>query len=773
MWRKQLTLLLFLVFMMTDPIPFQAQAMPNPTSFYGDVKRIVLDNGLVILLKPARKANTVSIYLAVKSGSADESRWQGSGLSHFVEHMFFKGTQTRDKGTIEKQVREMGGYINAYTSHDTTVFYLSVLSNHLEGAIDLMYDAAFHPTFDAGELDKEREVILSEMRMNEDRLSRKALVTLWELTFRKHPYRHPVIGYPALFKKVTREDLAAFFKQYYTPNNMVFSVVGDMDPAAAEQLIRERFGKEARGVGPDASHGKEPHQSSPRRSVIYKPAQHARLMIGFPSVPLTHPDSGTLDLLAQILGEDASSRLHQIIKEEEQRVLEIGAFNSTLVEGGLIAVDALLVPDQVALARESILREFQRIQKKGVTAEELGRAKQQTLGDYYHHWETHSAMAHDLVANEVYTGDYRYSEHYVEQIKAVTVEDVQRVAKQYLDTNRLNEVLLLPEHAKTDAPPDQLPVEPLFEKIERVVLPNGMRVLLLEDHSTPMTYAQVAFLGGVLLENEQNNGINALLSELLIRGTRTKNQKQIAQAVSGWGGDLGSYSGQNSYGISLSFLSEFHEPALALLEDILQKPAFHAEEFLKVKKDQLEALLAEKEDIFTHANRELLKGIYQSHPYRLNPLGTEASLGKVTRQDAIDFYETTLDPKRMVVAVFGDIDAKKMRDRLKKSLGVMAAPMASKKEEPAEERIDAVRDIHSTVPRAQAVGMLAFNGVPVTDERPPGRVKSATSGPTSFPPCARPPATTSPSCCRASTPRSWTCFSHTSPTPWSPMRTPS
>ena len=488
MWRKQLTLLLFLVFMMTDPIPFQAQAMPNPTSFYGDVKRIVLDNGLVILLKPARKANTISIYLAVKSGSADESRWQGSGLSHFVEHMFFKGTQTRDKGTIEKQVREMGGYINAYTSHDTTVFYLSVLSNHLEGAIDLMYDAAFHPTFDAGELDKEREVILSEMRMNEDRLSRKALVTLWELTFRKHPYRHPVIGYPALFKKVTREDLAAFFKQYYTPNNMVFSVVGDMDPAAAEQLIRERFGKEARGVGPDASHGKEPHQSSPRRSVIYKPAQHARLMIGFPSVPLTHPDSGTLDLLAQILGEDASSRLHQIIKEEEQRVLEIGAFNSTLVEGGLIAVDALLVPDQVALARESILREFQRIQKKGVTAEELGRAKQQTLGDYYHHWETHSAMAHDLAANEVYTGDYRYSEHYVELIKAVNVEDVQRVAKQYLDTNRLNEVLLLPEHAKTDAPPDQLAVEPLFEKIERVVLPNGMRVLLLEDHSTPMTY---------------------------------------------------------------------------------------------------------------------------------------------------------------------------------------------------------------------------------------------------------------------------------------------
>ena len=232
-----------------------------------------------------------------------------------------------------------------------------------------------------------------------------------------------------------------------------------------------------------------------------------------------------------------------------------------------------------------------------------------------------------------------------------------------------------------------------------------------------MTYAQVAFLGGVLLENDQNNGINAILSELLIRGTRTKNQKQIAQAVSGWGGDLGSYSGQNSYGISLSFLSEFHEPAMALLEDILQKPAFPAEEFLKVKKDQLEALLAEKEDIFTHANRELLKGIYQSHPYRLNPLGTEASLGKVTRQDAIDFYETTLDPKRMVVAVFGDIDAKKMRDRLKKSLGVMAAPMASKKEEPAEERIDAVRDIHSTVPRAQAVGMLAFNGVPVTDER--------------------------------------------------------
>ena len=417
------------------------------------------------------------------------------------------------------------------------------------------------------------------------------------------------------------------------------------------------------------------------------------------------------------MGDDPSSRLNQRIKEEEQLVLDIGMFNSTLTEGGIIAVDSLLLPGKIDEARRAILRELKEIQDNGFEAEELARAKQQTLRQYYEHWETNNAMAHDLVANEVYTGDFRFSERYVEEVRRINASDVQRVAQQYLDMNQSNEVLLLPEELRASEGAQMIAKGFSLEGIERITLPNGLRILLLEDKSTPVTYASVAFLGGVLYENESNNGVCTLVAELLTRGVGNMGQNEIAKKVASWGGDLSPFSGQNSYGLTLSFISEYNQKGLKLFVDLIQKPSFPDDELKKVLNDQLEALLAEKEDIFTSASRELMKGIYEEHPYRLNPLGTEEMLKKLGRKDAIAFYEATRLPENMVVGVVGDIDAKAVRRELERTLGALKEPKKPLTPERQTESIEKIRTIHVTVPREQAVAMLAFNALSITDER--------------------------------------------------------
>ncbi len=713
----------FVFFMTLTPLfaskpASSAAALSAGEGPYTQLRRTVLDNGCVVLVLPSHKASTVAVYVAVRSGSADETEWMGMGLSHFVEHMFFKGTPTRDKGTIERQVREMGGYINAYTSHDNTVFYLTALARHAEAAIDLMYDASFHPLFDPTELEKERQVILAEQRMNEDRLSRKALQSLWELAFLRHPYRHPIIGYPEIFKSSTREDLSRYFKTRYTPNQMVVCVVGDVDPVQAEQWVRDRFGREPRSVDPLAVREAEPAQASPRRSTVRRPAQHARLELGFAGVPLTHPDAPALDVLAQILGDGASSRLFQQVKEKERLVLEVSASSTNLRDAGIFDIDALCLPKDVDAARNSILAILEAMKKSPPTDPEVRRAKQQTLARHYHGWESHNALAHDLVTSEIYTGDSRYSEQYIRLVERVTAADVQRAAQRYFNMDRLNEVRLLPEEAA--AAPSSAAAAATVDRtpIQRLTLSNGLRVLVLEDPSVPMVYAQVSFRGGVIEETAADSGVSSLAAELLLRGTRRRDQQAIADQLADWGGDAGSFAGHHSFGIALSALSAHRQDFLNLTAEMVTESAFAAGEWDKAREDQLQVVLGEKEDIYNAAGRALSEAIYREHPYHQSPNGTEASLAGLTRDRTLEFYKNRLAASRMVLGVAGDVRAEEVRRILEQKLG--RVPRESAVAPPAYATpvtFDKAERLSEVLKREQSVAMLAFPSVRLDDPR--------------------------------------------------------
>src|SRR5215471_2859384 len=221
--------------MTTDSVANEIPPLPPGT------KLTTLDNGLTIIVREDHSAPVVSAQAWCKAGSIDEGRWLGAGLSHMLEHMLFKGTTTRAAGRIDQEVQDAGGYMNAYTSFDRTVYYINVPNTGAVVAIEILCDIVRHATLPADELEKEKQVILREMDMNQDDPGRRASRRLFETAYTRSPYRYTVIGYPDIFNEVRREDLVAFYREKYAPNNVFFVVVGDLKAEAVETQIRKAF----------------------------------------------------------------------------------------------------------------------------------------------------------------------------------------------------------------------------------------------------------------------------------------------------------------------------------------------------------------------------------------------------------------------------------------------------------------------------------------------------------------------------------------------------
>ena len=204
------------------------------------VHKVVFDNGLTLLVRTDHSAPVVSAQAWVRAGSITEGPWMGAGLSHVLEHMLFKGTTTRGVSQIAHEIEAKGGYINAYTSFEQTVFHINIPAENWQTAVDILADCMQHATIPPDELLKEKQVIFREMAMNNDDPNRRADRILWATAFTSHPYRLPVIGYPDIYNRVTRDDVVAYYQQHYVPNNIVFVVVGDVDAAKVEQELRDQ-----------------------------------------------------------------------------------------------------------------------------------------------------------------------------------------------------------------------------------------------------------------------------------------------------------------------------------------------------------------------------------------------------------------------------------------------------------------------------------------------------------------------------------------------------
>ncbi len=581
--------------------PTQGAAITFPPN---SAEQWTLVNGLTIIVQEDHSAPVASVQAWCGTGSIDEGEQLGAGLSHILEHMLFKGTKRRGANEIAQAVQDVGGYINAYTSFDRTVYWIDVPKAGVPEAIDVLADAMMNSTLPKEEYDKEQEVIRREFAMGFDDPDRMAGQLLFATAYQRHPYRLPVIGWLDLFNQLTQEQVVAYYRRRYVPNNLTFVIVGDVDTRAVRAQLEEFFAEYPARSLPPLFIPEEPIQLGTREVHQEFNTELTRLSLAWHVPELTHPDVPALDLLSTILGDGRSSRLYRRVREEAGLAYGVSAYSYTPGYAGLLGIDAATEPEKRIEAQALILQIVAEIQESGVTAAELKKARKMSLSQHLATLTTMRGQASDLGSSWFLTRNLNFTRDYLEDVQQVTAEDIQRVARQYLTPGNLTVISLNPKAAFA------APISPgktiTAGEIQKLELSNGLRLLVREDARLPLVSMTAVFRGGLLAETPETNGITRLMAKVLLKGTTTRTAEQIANEVEEIGGHLGSDSGNNSFCISLEVTQPDLRQAGELLADVLLNANFPEEAIVREREVQL-ALIKEEEEHLTAVARNLVR----------------------------------------------------------------------------------------------------------------------------------------------------------------------
>ncbi len=678
------------------------------------VTRFTLDNGMTCLLKEDHSSPVVSIQIWVGTGSIHEGALLGAGLSHYVEHMVFKGTPTRKPGEIAKTLIGLGGELNAYTSLDRTVFHVDLPSRQWKVALETLADAVINTSFPESEWGREKDVILREFSMGEDNPGRQVNELLFQTAFTEHPYRLPVIGLRDIFKSITREDLVSFYHQRYVPDSMVAVVVGDIDADDARKALTKNFSPFTRRPNPPAFVPTEPRQTAARFVRKSGPYKISRLEMAFHTVALSDKDAPTLDLLAAVVGGSQSSRLVQEIKETKKLVHDISASSFTPRDPGLFMVSAELDPAKETEAIRAINEAVATWSNTPFSKEEIEKARRLMLVGQLATLQTMHGQAASYAEGQLFMQDPRNAESYLAHLQAVTPSDLQTVARTYFKEENRVTVVLGPELAVSTSPIPAALSQP--STVAKLILPNGVPLIVREDHRLPFVTVCAAFKGGVITEDKNTSGITQLISDLLIRGTRSRSAATIADSLEKLGADLSPFAGYNSFGLQGRSLSGDAPVLMDVMFDCLGDATFPTNEIEKQKTIQLAAIESREEQPFSVASDALNEALFAGHPYRLPPLGLTESLSHLDRSSLLDYTRRQLVTGNMVLSIFGDITAseaealaskyiKRIRhDRAPARLSMPPSPGLPCRLEKRE-------------PREQCIVIYGFPGIGVADPR--------------------------------------------------------
>jgi zinc protease len=634
------------------------------------VTKLQLENGLTVLLEENHSAPVVAVNVWVKVGSTCEEDGE-YGLAHVHEHMVFKGTEKRGVGEIARVIEGDGGEINAFTSFDETVYYVVIASRFLDTALDVLSDAMGNATFDPHELKKELEVVLEEIRRGEDSPSRNLTERLFAEAYTVHPYKRPVIGTKESVSSFSREKIMNFYRKWYSPNNMALVVVGDFDTRKVLPKIKETFGTLKPKPLPACAIPEEPPQKEMRTFVFDKNIQEGYFTLAFHIPGVRHEDSPVLDVISNILGGGESSRLYRRIKEEKGLVTNIYTSSFTPKYPGLFVIGGTIDPAKAQDALFEILKETYRLKYEPVSFGELAKAKVNIESDSIYAKETVQGQAQKLGYFEVEAGDYKYENEYLRRISQVSKEDIIRVARKYFKNSNLTSGFLLPTgkvtikedeiigiaNASAEAIHKELSTLSFASSgdVKKVVLKNGITVLVKVNHSVPLFAARAAFLGGVRFEDGKSNGIFNFISEMLTRGTTNRSTEEIAREIESIAGEVSGFSGRNSFGVTVEALSRNFNKAMDIFADVILNPSFTPEEIERARRDILSDINREKDNLAKTAVNLFLKTLYREHPYRFNVLGTKETVEKIGKNELVEFYRKYARPENMVIAVVGDV----------------------------------------------------------------------------------------------------------------------
>jgi zinc protease len=677
------------------------------------VTTTTLDNGLTIIVREDHSAPVVSAQSWAMAGSIHEGKWLGAGLSHVLEHMLFKGTTSRPGSRIDQEVQEAGGYMNAYTSFDRTVYHIDVPNTGARTAIDILCDIMQHATLPPDELAKEMDVIRREMDMNVDDPNRRASRRLFETAYTRSPYRFTVIGYPDIFNEIKPDDIHSYYREKYSPNNVFFVVAGDVKSDDVVAQIKDAYKNSKAKALPPIVLPDEPKQTAPREIVEEAPIEMGHMHFAWHIPELRHADLPALDVLAVLLGHGRSSRLYQEVREKQGVAHHVDAWTYSPGNPGLLGVSAIIDADQFTATRDAVLEQIEKIKTDSITSDELGKAMKQFVAGMLSTRKTMDGQAGDLGSSWLAANDLTFSERYLAAIKRVTPANVQRVAREYLTPENRTLYALLPEGT---APKASVESESNADNpIQKFELPNGLRLLVKENHRLPFVEFRATFQGGVLSETATNNGITQLMAKTLIKGTKRRSAEDIAREIESVGGSIDTYGGNQSFGVNAEVLSSDFTIGLDLLADVVLNPSFPADAFEREQEVQIANIQARKDDLLKSASIAMRRKLFGESGYGLDTLGSEETISALKVADLKEHHQRLAVPNNCVLAIYGDVKATEVKAAVEKAFG--SWPKSAAGVSPAEPGTAGVSPAPSTQQRIiehrdkkQAVLVVGFPG---------------------------------------------------------------
>lgn len=618
-----------------------------------------LDNGQTVIIQEVKTNPIVTIDTWIKTGSINEND-ENNGVSHFLEHLFFKGSTNHAPGEFDKILETKGALTNAATSKDFTHYYVTIPSKDFDLALEMHADMLLHPLIPRKELEKERKVVIEEIMKDANSPQTLVYDNLVKMLYTNHPYKRKVIGTTDIISTIHRDKILEYYNQFYNPSNMVTVIVGDVDSPTVIEKVKKDFNAEYKKPIKNI-YPQEKILSSQAKTTAYADVQSGYMLVGFRGTKIDDKDSYALDVLSTILGDGRSSVFYRNVKENKQLASSISATNTGFKDDGIFYISANFSPAKGSKLQDAIFDEITNIQKNGVTAEQLRLAKNIIERNTYYERESISSIAGEIGYTFVTTDNIKFYETYLDNIKKVTADDVKRVANKYLGVEKSAVSILLPENSKevkisntTPAPAKLISENKTTQKYE---LSNGATLLLTPNAVNDIVAISVFSKGGEF--SETIPGTAQLTASVLTKGTKKYSSAEFAKTLEENGIKIVPSASTDKFSISVLTTKNEYDKTLELLNEVINNASLEDYEIEKTKNDKLNAIKKSKDIPLNIAIDNYKTLIFENTPYSNSNSVLEKSLPKITKTDIKNYYDNAFYPQNIVISINGNVNKEK------------------------------------------------------------------------------------------------------------------
>ncbi len=681
----------------------------------------ILSNGMRVIMKENHDNPLVASLVYVHAGSAFEKKWN-NGVSHLLEHLLFDGTRERSREDINEGVKDLGGYINAFTRELYTSFIVLVPAENIGEGLMLQRDMLFHSIIPDEELTKERKVVIEEIRKDESTAYYIAERFHRDRLYAGNPYALPVIGYPNVISTVTRDEILDYYSSYYVPNNMTILLMGDFDQDRMLELIQSTFGDVPyKPLPPRVSLEMNPPDES------YMATKEGDTRISYMTVSFIcpdphHKDYNALDLLSRYLSEGEDSPLQRSLVRGNVPVAMSASSGMTMRDGFSVFDFNILFsgndPEKIIDKLRGMIKQVSHIKPDRERLEELKTGllvSEVITQEKFHYFGI-------MMADEIAVGGIDNLLNRRKMIQDVSPADVAAVASRYLDGAGFYATAYVPGGKDLDEQEDRNRKETV-----RKVLPNGL-VLLIESSDGSDVFAMNVFARGRShYEPSDRQGSSEILSRLFLRGTDSRNFETLAQDLRSIGAQVtvvdnpmipydDRYTTPAYSFLRFQTLGKYHEEAIELISDMLRNPSLDDSEIELVREEVKGLIQRDGKSSYKEGRALLMETMFENHPFEHRIVGQIDHVSRITRMDLSSFHEKLYSPGNLIVSVVTSLPIDVTEKKLGEALGGSWGSGETFGEYPAPSPVDEIKEVMVDMKSNQA---YLYFGFPLPGARDP------------------------------------------------------